>query len=110
MTYTFLYLCSTYLLLIVSDHYGRRPVVLLCLAFSAIQYFVASYTKTLIQLSLARIISAIFGGLVPIMQSCVADVTSESDRPKYLGRITASFGLGFVLGKCIYHTHVYYVS
>jgi MFS family permease len=86
---------------LVSDAYGRRPVLLICLAASSIQYFTASYTNNLVQLSLARIISGMFGGLVPIMQSCVADVAIETDRPKYLGRITASFGLGFVLGPLI---------
>lgn len=41
------------------------------------------------------------GGLVPVMQTCVADVSSAKDRPKYLGRVTATFGLGFVLGPAI---------
>jgi DHA1 family tetracycline resistance protein-like MFS transporter len=86
---------------LVSDMYGRRPVLLVCLTASAIQYMVASYTSDLVQLSLARIISGMFGGLLPVMQSCVADVVPEGDRPKYLGRVTASFGLGFVLGPLV---------
>lgn len=35
------------------------------------------------------------------LSSCVADTVSEADRPKYLGRVTASFGLGFVLGPLL---------
>lgn len=42
-----------------------------------------------------------FGGLVPIMQSGVADVSSAADRPKYIGRIMATFGVGFVLGPAL---------
>ena len=43
----------------------------------------------------------LFGGLTPVMQSVVADVSKEVDRPKYLGRIMATFGLGFVIGPLI---------
>jgi MFS family permease len=46
-------------------------------------------------------VSASFGGLNPVLQSCVADVSSQKERPKYLGRIMATFGLGFVLGPLL---------
>lgn len=42
-----------------------------------------------------------FGGMLPVMQSCVADVSNENDRPKYIGRIMATFGMGFVLGPAL---------
>lgn len=82
----------------VSDRYGRRPVLLTCLLAASIQFICASFSTNLVQLSLSRIICGIFGGLIPLMQSSVADVVNEKDRPKYLGRVTAAFGLGFILG------------
>lgn len=85
----------------VSDKYGRRIVLLLCLLASSVSYAFVSKAKTLPGLALARIICGSFGGLVPIMQSCVADVSHVDDRPKYLGRIMATFGFGFVLGPAI---------
>jgi hypothetical protein len=85
----------------VSDKYGRRIVLLLCLLASSISYAFVSKAKTLPGVALARIICGSFGGLVPIMQSCVADVSHVDDRPKYLGRIMATFGFGFVLGPAI---------
>ena len=60
-----------------------------------------SKARTLTAVALARVISGSFGGLIPVMQSCVADVSSVADRPKYLGRIMATFGLGFVLGPAV---------
>ena len=85
----------------VSDMYGRRVVLLACLGASSLSFFCVSYANSLVQVALARVISGIFGGLLPIMQSSVADSSVLEDRPKYLGRIMATFGLGFVLGPAI---------
>lgn len=85
----------------VSDLYGRRMVMLACLSASSLSYWCVSYAKALPMVALARIISGGLGGLMPIMQSAVADSTSLSDRPKYMGRISAAFGMGFVLGPAL---------
>jgi len=83
---------------LVSDRYGRKTVMLCCLFAASIQFLGMSFSTNLVQLAISRIICGIFGGLVPQMQSSVADVVVEKDRPKYLGRVTAAFGLGFILG------------
>jgi DHA1 family tetracycline resistance protein-like MFS transporter len=85
----------------VSDRFGRKIVLFLCLLASSLSYFFVSKARTLETVAAARIISGSMGGLLPVMQSCVADVTSQSDRPKYLGRIMATFGMGFVLGPAL---------
>lgn len=83
---------------LVSDRYGRKSVILCCLFASSLQFMAMSFSTNLVQLASSRIICGIFGGLVPQMQSSVADVIVEKERPKYLGRVTAAFGLGFILG------------
>jgi MFS family permease len=85
----------------VSDKYGRKVVLLCCLTASFISYTFVSRAQTVIQITAFRIISGIFGGLLPVMQSSVADVSNQTDRPKYLGRIMATFGMGFVLGPAL---------
>ena len=85
----------------ISDKYGRRVVLFMCLVASSLSYFCVSKARTLTGVALARIIAGSCGGLVPIMQSCVADVSSQLERPKYLGRIMATFGMGFVLGPAL---------
>jgi len=85
----------------MSDLYGRRVSLLLCLGASSVSYFFVSRATTLTAFILARMISASFGGMLPIMQSAVADISSIDDRPKYIGRIMATFGLGFVLGPAM---------
>ncbi len=55
-------------------------------------------------ITMARVIVGMCGGLLPVMQICVADVTStdnQAERPKCLGRIMATFGTGFVVGPAL---------
>eukprot|EP01032_Pedospumella_encystans_P026045 gene26045-29419_t len=85
----------------VSDQYGRRFVMLACLAASSLSYFCVSCAESLPAVALARVISGALGGLMPVVQSAVADATALSERPKFLGRISATFGLGFALGPAL---------
>lgn len=85
----------------ISDSFGRKVVLITCLLASTISYFSVSHSKTILALALSRIISGSFGGLVPVLQSSVADVAPLEERPKYIGRIMACYGLGFVLGPAI---------
>lgn len=85
----------------VSDLYGRRFVMLACLAASSMSYWCVSHATSLPMVALARVISGSLGGLMPIVQSAVADSTSLVDRPKFLGRVSATFGLGFALGPVL---------
>lgn len=55
----------------ISDAYGRRPVLLLCLFASSLSYFSIARSNTVLAVALSRIISGSFGGLVPILQSAV---------------------------------------
>lgn len=85
----------------VSDAYGRKVVMSMCLMASSLSYFFLAQAQSLTGFALARIISGSFGGLIPVMQSTVADTSPQPDRPKYLGRIMATFGLGFVIGPAL---------
>lgn len=39
------------------------------------------------QVALGRILGGVFGGFVPLAQSCVADLCDVESRPKFLGRV-----------------------
>lgn len=84
-----------------SDAYGRRIAMSICLSASCMTYILLHRATSLPGVILARMVAASMGGLLPIIQSTVADAIDVDDRPKYLGRIMATLGLGLVLGPTI---------
>ncbi len=88
----------------LSDRYGRRKVLAVCLAGTSIGYSlfaVAILLKSIPLLFLSRILDGITGGNISVAQAAVADVSKPEDRAKNFGMIGAAFGLGFILGPFI---------
>lgn len=85
----------------ISDRYGRRPVLLVCLFGSAIGYFIFGIGGALWILYISRIIDGFTGGNVSIATAIVTDISSVKERTKNLGVIGAAFGLGFIIGPII---------
>lgn len=85
----------------LSDHYGRRPVLLVSLAGSAVGYVMFGFAGSLAVLFASRILDGISGGNISTAQAVMADITGPEDRAKGMGLIGAAFGLGFILGPGI---------
>lgn len=85
----------------LSDRYGRRPILLISLAGSAVGYFIMGIAGTLAFVFLGRIIGGITGGNISTAQAYIADVTTRENRAKGMGLFGAMFGLGFILGPAI---------
>ena len=85
----------------LSDEVGRRPILMLSLAGSTMGMVASGLATTLPLLCLARATAGLFGGSVSTAQAYVADVTTLEERPKYMGMVGASIGLGFVLGPAL---------
>jgi DHA1 family tetracycline resistance protein-like MFS transporter len=85
----------------LSDRIGRRPVLLLSLAGSAVSLFLSGLAHALWPLLLARALAGLFGGSIAAAQAYVADVTAPEERAKYMGLLGASIGLGFVFGPAL---------
>src|ERR1700733_9251365 len=69
----------------LSDRYGRRPVLLLCLFGSAIGYILFGIGGSLTVLFIARAIDGITGGDISTVIAYIADVTEPQERGKYFG-------------------------
>lgn len=82
----------------ISDRYGRRPILLICLLGSAIGYFLFGIGGALWILYISRVIDGFTGGNISIAQAYIADISPENERTKNLGIIFAAFGLGFIIG------------
>lgn len=84
-----------------SDRVGRRPVILVALAGSAVAALLVGFAWSLAALFVARILQGAAGASYVAAQAYVADVTTTKDRARGMGLIGAAFGVGFVLGPAI---------
>ena len=85
----------------LSDRYGRKPVLALSLAGTALGYALFAtgiVIRNIPLLFLSRALDGITGGNLSVAQASIADVTKPEDRTKNFGLIGAAFGVGFIVG------------
>jgi len=85
----------------LSDRYGRRPVILLSNFGLGLDYVVMALAPTIAWLFLGRIFSGICSSSMPTATAYISDVTPPEKRAKAFGIFGAAFGVGFVLGPAI---------
>ena len=85
----------------LSDRFGRRPVLLFAVGALGIDFLVMAFAPTFGWLFLGRMISGIAGASFTPAYAFVADVTPPERRAQSFGLISASFGVGFVLGPAL---------
>lgn len=85
----------------LSDRYGRRPVLLVCLLGSVAGYLLFGIGGALWLLFLGRIIDGLTGGTISTLFAYVADITPPAQRGQYFGKIGAATGVGFICGPLI---------
>ena len=85
----------------LSDHIGRKPVIVIALLGTAVGSFVTGAAGALWVLFVGRIIDGASGGSLSVAQAAVADIAPPDQRPRLLGMLGAAFGVGFVLGPAI---------
>ncbi len=85
----------------LSDRVGRRPVLIVSLAGTALGFLVMGWASSLSLLFLARIIDGATGGNISTAQAYIADVSTPENRSRSMGLIGAAFGLGFTFGPMI---------
>lgn len=85
----------------VSDRVGRKPLLVLSLAGTAVGSLVTGLAGSLGVLFLGRVLDGISGASVSVAQAAVADLAPPEDRARLLGLLGAAFGVGFVAGPAI---------
>src|SRR5262244_1656235 len=86
---------------VLSDRFGRRPIILLSNLGLGLDYIVMALAPTLNWLFLGRIISGITTSSIPTAMAYIADVTPKEKRAGAFGLIGAAFGIGFTLGPVV---------
>lgn len=86
----------------LSDRIGRRPVIIVSIASTAIGWFVFGSAKTVWVLFLGRIIDGMAAGNFPVAQSYLVDIArNDKERSANIGLIGAAFGIGFIVGPML---------
>src|SRR6266550_638050 len=91
----------------LSDRVGRRPVLLVSTAGSAVSYAIfamgsgMSGQAGLILLFASRVFAGVCGANITVAQAYIADVTPPEQRSRKMGLIGMAFGLGFIFGPAI---------
>ena len=85
----------------LSDRYGRRPILIICLLGSAAGYLIFGIGGALWVLFAGRIIDGITGGNISIILAYFADITPKEQRIKYFGWAGAASGIGFIIGPTL---------
>ena len=83
---------------VLSDRFGRRPVLIFSLIGTAVSFVMLAMAQSLFMLFAARIIDGLSGGNITIARAYIADVTEPDERAKAFGFLGAAFGLGFIVG------------
>lgn len=89
---------------VMSDKYGRRPVLLLSVLGTSIGYFlfaISIITKNIPLLFFSRLIDGLTGGNISTVQASITDQVDQEHRTKAFGLMGATFGIGFILGPFI---------
>lgn len=85
----------------LSDHYGRRPVILASNIGLGLDYILMALAPSLGWLVLGRVLSGITSASYPTAAAYIADVTPPEKRAARYGMLGAAFGLGFVVGPAL---------
>lgn len=86
---------------VVSDRFGRRPVILISVFGLGLDYVLMALAPSLGWLWLGRILSGITAASFSTAGAYIADVTPPERRAQSFGVIGAAFGVGFVLGPAL---------
>src|SRR5689334_16139316 len=85
----------------VSDHYGRRPALLIGLGCLGVGYLIFGFANSVWLLLLSRIVQGAGGGTTGVTQAYVADTVRPEDRARALGWLWAATNLGTMIGPVV---------
>ncbi|MDI1336725.1 MAG: TCR/Tet family MFS transporter [Lacunisphaera sp.] len=85
----------------LSDRFGRRRIILIATAGSAIDYVIMANAPDLTWLFAARVIAGFTAGVLSTANAYIADVTPPEKRAQSFGLMGAAFGIGFVIGPVL---------
>ncbi len=89
------------LLGMLSDRVGRRPVILISCAVTAVDFVIMALAPNLWWLFAGRVLSGMATANITTAYAYIADVTPHNKRAQAYGLLSSAFGLGFIIGPAI---------
>ncbi len=86
---------------VLSDRFGRRPVLLVSLAGAALDYLIMAFAPHLWMLIIGRAIAGITSANMAVATAYITDISTEGERAKRFGYFHAMFGIGFIVGPIL---------
>ena len=85
----------------LSDRFGRRSILGLCLFGGAMSHFVLAIADELWLVYVSRAVAGMMAGGVPVATALIADASTPDQRSRAMGLIGRAFGIGLILGPVI---------
>lgn len=86
----------------LSDLFGRKPLVLITIAWFTIGAIIAGVAHDFTHMLIGRSLQGIGGGgIITLTAILIADIVPLNERPKYFGMLSAIWSLGTVVGPVI---------
>ncbi|HEY1752175.1 MAG TPA: TCR/Tet family MFS transporter [Caulobacteraceae bacterium] len=82
----------------LSDRFGRRPVMLIAILGLSIDFMVMALAPTLAWLLIGRVVNGATAASFSTANAYVADISTPQTRARNFGWMGAAFSVGFVLG------------
>jgi len=86
---------------ILSDRFGRRPILLIAMAGAAIDYLIMAFAPNIEILIIGRLIAGMTAASMAVATAYITDITERKDRAKRFGYLGACFGVGFIIGPVL---------
>jgi MFS family permease len=101
LTWGFMQFVSGPVLGMISDRYGRRPVMLIGLTGAGIAYLIFGFANSIWLLFASRVVQGLGGGTTGVIQAYVSDATNPAQRARGLGWLSAATNAGVMIGPAI---------
>ncbi len=86
---------------VLSDRFGRRPIVLLSNLGLGLDYVFMAAAPSLFLLFVGRVIAGVTSASFAVASAYIADVMPPEKRAAGFGMLGAAFGVGFVVGPAL---------
>jgi DHA1 family tetracycline resistance protein-like MFS transporter len=86
---------------VLSDRFGRRPILLISNFGLAVDFLFMAFAPSLWWLYVGRILNGMTAASFSTGGAYVADITSPQERAKNFGRLTSAFSFGFIVGPIL---------